>query len=289
MNTDQYYNWKQAIDTNIPENMRIGNDLMIVTDAAFQDSLSSPRVVDACTFILLDKGESTMLIEMKQYSMKAPCLTVIMPDKIYQLQEKSEDVSFRAIVMSKDFFIDMFRYQGNLDELCGLINDNPVLDLSDDLSSINIYYNLLLHTVNSPIKGLRLNSARHLTISMLYHYARTLRSVSELSSKAEIIYARFCNDVRTYYKINRTLPFYAGRLGIGTNLLTKIVKDKYGRTAAEYIDDITIIECKALLSSTEMSVRQISRALNFTSQSVFGKFFNRMTGMSPSDYRRDYR
>lgn len=289
MNTDQYYNWKQAIDARVPENMRVGSDLMIVTDSALRDSMSSPRVVDVCTFILLDKGESKMLIDMREYSMKSPCLAVIMPDKVYQLLEKSEDISFRAIVMSKDFFTDMFRFQGNLDELRGLIKDNPVLDLSDDLSSINIYYNLLLHTVNSPIKGLRLNSARHLTISMLYHYARKLRSVAELSTKAEIIYARFCKDVRTYYKINRTLPFYAGRLGIGTNLLTRIVKDKYGRTAAEYIDDITIIECKALLSSTEMSVRQISRALNFTSQSVFGKFFNRMTGMSPIDYRRDNR
>lgn len=289
MNTDQYYNWKQAIDARVPENMRIGSDLMIVTGSALQDSISSPRVVDACTFILLDKGESKMLIDMKEYALKAPCLAVIMPDKIYQFLEKSEDISFRAIVMSKDFFTDMFRYQGNMDELRGLINDNPALDLSDDLSSINIYYNLLLHTVSSPIKGLRLTSARHLTISMLYHYARKIRSAAELSSKAEVIYARFCKDVRTYYKINWTLPFYAGRLGIGTNLLTRIVKEKYGRTAAEYIDDITLIECKALLSSTEMSVRQISRALNFPSQSVFGKFFNRMTGMSPSDYRRDYR
>lgn len=289
MNTCQYYDWKQAIDAAVPENMRIGSDLMIVTDAAFQDSISSPRVVDVCTFILLDRGESTMLIDMKQFSMKAPCLTVIMPDKIYQLQEKSEDVSFRAIVMSKDFTADLFRYQGNPEELRRLVDDNPVVDLGYDLASFNTFYKILLLSINSPVKAFRLQSAKHLIISLLYHYVRKIRHCAAVSSREERLYAGFCEDVRLFYKTNRTLLFYAGRLGIGTNLLTRIVKDRYGRTAAEYIDDITIIECKALLSSTEMSVQQISRTMNFVSQSVFGKFFKRMTGMSPSDYRRDNR
>ena len=44
-------------------------------------------------------------------------------------------------------------------------------------------------------------------------------------------------------------------------------------------------ECKALLSSTTMSIQQIADTLNFPSQSVFGKYFKRATGMSPREYR----
>ena len=289
MNKHQYYNWKPAVEANVPENMRIDYDFMIVTGATLQDSMASPRMVDMSTFVLLDKGESKMLIDMKEYSLKAPCLAVIMPGQIYQLVEKSEDISFRAVVMSKEFTADIFQYHGNSGELKQLINMNPILDLSDDMASYDTYYKILLNAINSPFKRFRLQSAKHLTISMLYHYVRKLKTAAEISTKADMLYDRFCDDVRKYYRINRTLPFYAGRLGIGINLLTRIVKSKVGKTAAEYIDDMTLIECKALLNSTDMSVQQISRALNFVSPSVFGKFFKRMTGMSPSDYRRDYR
>ena len=289
MNKHQYYNWKPVVEANVPENMRIDYDFMIVTGATLQDSMASPRMVDMSTFVLLDKGESKMIIDMKEYSLKAPCLAVIMPGQIYQLVEKSEDISFRAVVMSKEFTADLFQYHGNPGELKQLINMNPILDLSDDMASYDTYYKILLNAINSPFKRFRLQSAKHLTISMLYHYVRKLKTAAEISTKADMLYDRFCKDVRIYYRTNRTLPFYASRLGIGTNLLTRIVKSKEGKTAAEYIDDITIIECKALLNSTEMSVQQISRALNFVSPSVFGKFFKRMTGMSPSDYRRDCR
>ena len=289
MNKYQYYNWKPIVEDNVPENMRIDYDFMIVTGAILQASMSSPRMVDMSTFVLLDKGESKILIDMKEYSLKAPCLAVIMPDQIYQLIEKSEDISFRAIVMSKEFTMDLFQHNGNPGELRHLINLNPVLDLADDKVSFDTYYKILLNTISSPFKRFRLQSVKHLTISMLYHYVRKLKTAAEISTKADMLYGRFCEDVRTYYRTNRTLPFYAGRLGIGISLLTRIVKSKEGKTAAEYIDDMTLIECKALLNSTEMSVQQISRALNFVSPSVFGKFFKRMTGMSPSDYRRDCR
>ena len=289
MNKHQYYNWKPVVEANVPENMRIDYDFMIVTGATLQGSMSSPRMVDMSTFVLLDKGESKMIIDMKEYSLKVPCLAVIMPGQIYQLVEKSEDISFRAVVMSKEFTADLFQYHGNPGELKQLINMNPILDLSDDMASYDTYYKILLNAINSPFKRFRLQSVKHLTISMLYHYVRKLKTAAEISTKADMLYDRFCDDVRKYYRINRTLPFYASRLGIGTNLLTRIVKSKEGKTAAEYIDDMTLIECKALLNSTEMSVQQISRALNFVSPSVFGKFFKRMTGMSPSDYRRDYR
>ena len=42
---------------------------------------------------------------------------------------------------------------------------------------------------------------------------------------------------------------------------------------------------KALLRSTNMTVQQIGDELNFPSQSFFGKYFKRLTGMSPKAYR----
>ena len=41
-----------------------------------------------------------------------------------------------------------------------------------------------------------------------------------------------------------------------------------------------------MLTSSDLTVLQISPELHFPSQSFFGKYFKRVTGMSPKDYRR---
>ncbi|MDR2802001.1 MAG: helix-turn-helix domain-containing protein, partial [Prevotellaceae bacterium] len=47
-----------------------------------------------------------------------------------------------------------------------------------------------------------------------------------------------------------------------------------------------ILEAKAMLKSTNMTVQQISDELNFPSQSFFGKYFKRIVGVSPKEYKR---
>lgn len=100
-----------------------------------------------------------------------------------------------------------------------------------------------------------------------------IRTSRKDKKKREIVFDRFCDDVRKFYKINRSIPFYSGRLAVSSKYLNDIVKEKTGITANEYIDRQTIIECKALLSSTDMSILKISLMMHFPSYSVFGKFF----------------
>jgi AraC-like DNA-binding protein len=51
------------------------------------------------------------------------------------------------------------------------------------------------------------------------------------------------------------------------------------------IEGYMILEIKALLKSTNMTIQQISDELDFPSQSFFGKYFKRLTGMSPKEYK----
>mgnify|MGYP003481800096 FL=1 len=275
-----YYDWQSKIRNIVPDDMRIGDDLLILKNASYKDSINEPRKVDVTTFILMDKGESRAIVEGKEYQLQAPCLAVVMPNQTYCLLEASDDLEVRAIIMSNNFTLNLM--SSNLNNM---ILENPVIDISSDLVSFNTYYNVLLHTVRSSFKSSHLESAKHLTMSMLYFYARKLEHLEKDKKKREIVFDRFCDDVRKFYKINRSIPFYSGRLAVSSKYLNDIVKEKTGITANEYIDRQTIIECKALLSSTDMSILKISLMMHFPSYSVFGKFFKRMTGMTPTEYR----
>jgi len=275
-----YYNWQSKVQELVPDDMRIGDDLLILEFATYNDSFNVPRKVDVTTLILLDKGESRAIVEGKEYHLKAPCLAIVMPNQTYCLLEASEELNLRAIIMSNRFTANLMSSSLNR-----MVQKNPILEISSDIISFNTYYKVLLHTVKSPIKSYRFETAQHLTMSMLYFYIRKLVKIENDKKRKEVIFDNFCEELRKYFSINRTIPFYSGRLGVSPKYLNDIVKEKTQITANDYIDKVTVTECKALLSSTEMSIQRISMLMNFSSYSGFGKFFKRMTGMSPTEYR----
>lgn len=95
----------------------------------------------------------------------------------------------------------------------------------------------------------------------------------------------FLKQLQTHHKQERKLEFYADKLCLSAKYLSQTIKNSSGKTAGEWIDEYVMLEAKALLKSTNMTIQQISDELNFPSQSFFGKFFKRLAGLSPKAYR----
>ena len=285
MTEGKYYNWFERLADAVPQNRRIGDDIFIISENQMAGSDGEPHKVDVTTFIITDAGKARIKIDGRSFSVQSPCITIVLPGQTYQMMEVSEDIAFRAVIMSQRFTDSLMNSYIGASKLKTMVQEYPILDISHDVVSFNTYYNMLLRTVQSPVKNFRLESARHLTLSMLYYYAKKLEGAAREKDKRQVHYEKFISDVQSHYKINRTLPFYAGRLGISVTYLTELIKEKHGMTAADYIDKHTVTECMALLNSTSLTINQISRMMNFPSSSVFGKFFKRMTGCSPTEYR----
>jgi AraC-like DNA-binding protein len=96
---------------------------------------------------------------------------------------------------------------------------------------------------------------------------------------------RFLNLVQENFREQRDINFYADRMCLTPRYLSRLIKKNSGYFAGEWINNHVILEAKALLKSTNMTIQQISDELNFPSQSFFGKYFKRITGMSPKEYR----
>ncbi|NJO25503.1 MAG: AraC family transcriptional regulator [Bacteroidia bacterium] len=47
-----------------------------------------------------------------------------------------------------------------------------------------------------------------------------------------------------------------------------------------------MLEAKLLLDNPALSIAEIADELNFSDQSFFGKYFKRLAGMSPKEYRQ---
>ena len=97
---------------------------------------------------------------------------------------------------------------------------------------------------------------------------------------------RFIDLVSDNFKEHRDIGFYADKLCITNKYLSTLLKQETGMTALEWIERNVVLYAKSCLSSTSMTVQQISDELDFPSQSVFGKYFKRVEGVSPKAYRQ---
>jgi AraC-like DNA-binding protein len=102
--------------------------------------------------------------------------------------------------------------------------------------------------------------------------------------RKEQIFNDFLALLEQYYTQERSISFYADRMCLTPKYLSTIVKEVSGKHGMQWIDEYVALEAKALLREGTMSVKQVSDKLNFPSQSMFGRFFKKMTGYSPKQY-----
>ena len=287
-------NWREYIERVTPANRRIGTDVMLLDDDRFLDRVEAfvknePFKTDMTMAIFCEQGEMTMKINMREYHVVAQAMVIILAEQICEPISHSDELRGRVIVMSKAFTDGLFVSFGDTIPLHSSVYNNPVLKIEEDGFVFHQYYNLLQNLASSPHTDYKLESAHHLTLSLFYGYSHMRHESTnnvEVSSRQEEIYADFIEELSANYRKEREIGFYAQQLCITPKHLSQVVKDISGRSAGTIISEYVISEAKALLYSTTKSVQQISDELNFPSKSVYGKYFKRVTGKSPKEYRK---
>ena len=87
------------------------------------------------------------------------------------------------------------------------------------------------------------------------------------------------------YMKERNVSSYAKKMGITPAHLCTTVKQVTGKTCVEIISTMVVMDAKAQLKSTNLSIHDIAYSLNFTNMSFFGKYFKRYVGVGPLEYR----
>lgn len=78
---------------------------------------------------------------------------------------------------------------------------------------------------------------------------------------------------------------YASALGVSPNHLNRAVKAETGRSASVWIDNARVSLARELLLDRSMSMSEIAERLGFSEASYFSRFFRKVTGVSPSEFR----
>ena len=277
-----------SVSEDIPKES-IGDDFIMLDDISKAPFFEYPTKIDFAIMCICLKGRIEGTINLKPYSFSENSLCITFPGQIIEYSYRSEDYS-GMIILTSNRFVDNLEL--NIKESISAmlyLKENPIICLSaDEMAHFLDYYNILRQTVRKEHYFNRIEMARLLIQALFYNVYNSQqmqRKSSIKKSKREKLFEEFYRLLLTYCKESRKVGFYAEKLCLTPKYLSSTIKDVTDKSAFDWINDYVTLEAKSLLKSTNMTIQQISDELNFASQSFFCKYFKRLTGMSPKDYR----
>lgn len=252
----------------------------------FQTNID-PVKFSASAAIFVRRGECVAELNLLKYHIKAPSIVVIRQGQILMPISASSDFNASYIVMSRKLTDRIYSHIRST-PVYATINRHPVVEMDPRLmihfSALHLNLQAILNEAANPYAY---ESVVHTILAFFYRYGHL--PYDELKKEVPNVQGRlvdsFIKLVQVNYKQERFLDFYAGKLGITPKHLSRVVKQQTGISAVAWIERHVVLEAQVMLRSSNLNIQQISDELHFKSQSFFGKYFKKATGVSPKQFR----
>ena len=110
-------------------------------------------------------------------------------------------------------------------------------------------------------------------------------SITKTSAPAYLTEAKSYMDI--HYTQRLTVENVAEYAHVSPSQLTRAFKKHYGETPYEYLLNLKLEGAKILLTTSRLSVKEISESLGFCDEHYFSMLFRKKTGLPPSKYHAD--
>ncbi len=266
-------------------------------DADFEESarlFGDEGYIKASTVLLVLDGECRVEINHHRQVLRAGCALLLSVSHLFRMVDCSPSFRCRYLMVSERFMSMMdardmiyrrIKYGVRL-------YNTPLVELDERqlkraLSRMDMVIEAIGDVGHRYHKELILNAidAFYLDMSNAVEQ-RSNSQVGDSSTRRESMVKAFVELLVENFRSEHKVDFYASRLNISAHYLTIVVREITGQTASDLIYDMLYAEARALLSTSRLSIQEITSRLNFSDQSSFGKFFKRRSGVSPHDYRK---
>lgn len=244
-------------------------------------------------FVVIHKiaGTLRMKIDMVDYFLDRDeqYMIRISPGQIVSVEERSDDIELNVMLMSQTFIESLIVYMGQDISIKGMMSDPIRCFTNNERFTMDYILKAIREIIDDDANPYRHKVLEHIIMAVFYGSQQTRMAMMEdvkPRTNGELLTVKFLQEVKQHFREERQLGFYAERLCITPRYLSRVVKDTTGSSAAEWIERYVVLEARALLKSTNMTIQQVSDMLNFPSQTFFGKYFKRRMGISPKEYRR---
>lgn len=220
------------------------------------------------------EGTAVFELTLEEHHVKKQDIILLAPENIMELKSCSDDFSMIGVIFKENIPVNknIIFHAGNK-------------DWRESLRLANILWDTSRRT------PFRQETVKHLISAIISDIQYINRAEQEShptkkKSRQEETFSKFKKMVNDNCCQHRNIPFYADKLSLTPHYLSTLISKVSGQSVMYWINRATLIHAKVLLKNKDMLVYEIAERLNFPSQSAFGLFFKRGTGMSPSEYQK---
>ncbi len=274
-------------DMNLEHVYRLGNELLIADHFDVKRAFPPYFRTAMPVCIILKKGYLRGRCNLMDIDAVAPCMSILLPNQILEFTESSDDLEGMVVMMSARF-TERLNIKVDFD-LMQAFQSQRVIPLNEEaLATMLQFCEMVKRLSQFPDHPFLMETAVNLTRAFFFGagYFFHQRPEAVAHSRGEQLVDRFLKLVQMHCRQERQLDFYAQELCISSKYLAATVKTVTSKTAGDWIEDYVMLEAKAMLTNTDMTISQISDHLHFPDTSTFGKYFRRHTGLSPKEFKK---
>lgn len=213
--------------------------------------------------------------------------------------EYSDDYAFMQITVDARFFekvlYDHMRLEPNWYAKMEYIKDHPIYHLNEKNKDFCFtYFHLIELQLKENITDYRSQILKQLANAALMEMLNYMNELAVINTsddqrlsvnQSDYTFREFTALLQKYPH-QREVQWFASQLNITPKYLSEICKERSGRSASEWIADVTVAELKHYLLNTTMPIRDVAKALEFPNASFFCQYTKKHTGLTPIRFRK---
>ncbi len=269
----------------ISRNMAVARNVRL--DLIKEQIVDQPTLMPEMRILIIKNGWARPVINMMERRFEAGDLVFLGTNSILQYKDASSDVQGIGLSISDELFSLAIgnripqAFDGHLRHFQLRLQPDE-LEYLDQLH-LMLYRHLRQQDGSSQV-------TLHLLSAFLWYvdhlWSRQEQTYRESQTREQRLFTDFIQLVSEFAPEHHTIDYYASRLCITPRYMSTIIKQVSGKSAKQWIDDALVTRIKIELKHTDKSVARICDEMNFPNPSFLTKFFKRMTGMTPREFRQ---
>ena len=243
--------------------------------------------------VFCESGELTFELNYTSYTLKENSFLIITPLDILTFETATADYLSTVLVLPSEAFSPILKDINILN--FKYIKHTPVVNLQGEyltlykqvLSTLWHIKELVAEEEFDKIASLQISSLAVVQHDYYNKYIAKRDNGFEYVPRKKELFRNFINRLVESHQVSREVLFYANELGVSSGYLNEVCNEVSGHSAKAIIDSAVTARLKYELSYTTKSIQELSDEYNFPSQSYFTRYYKRMTGLTPSEFRKE--
>ncbi len=245
-----------------------------------------PFTINDHRFGIVKSGEADINFNLRGRHVTAGTLVYLGPGTIIYPIRISPDLEIYGIALFPQFPMP-FAQDQMPSAFIGEVRDIQLPASEHDIATARHILDSLWHLVRQT--DYHRPTATALAAALMHHYNQLYRQQADqflaTRSREQTIFDRFLQLVNQHASEHHQLAYYADRMCLTQRYLGAVVRQTSGTTAKDWIDRFLVTRIKIELRHTDKSAAQIADEMHFANPSFFSKYFRRLTGMTPGEYK----